>query len=104
MRIDDDARIAVIGTGTIGASWAALFLAAGHDVAASDPAATESNDWTSSTRSIRPCSCRATMPAVTPPSAQRARMPRRVIRLPRKLVAAVEAPPDPVCTENPSSK
>ena len=38
MRIDDDARIAVIGTGTIGASWAALFLAAGHDVAASDPA------------------------------------------------------------------
>ena len=36
--LDDDARIAVIGTGTIGASWAALFLAAGHDVAASDPA------------------------------------------------------------------
>jgi 3-hydroxyacyl-CoA dehydrogenase len=31
-------RIAVIGTGTIGASWAALFLAHGHDVAASDPA------------------------------------------------------------------
>ena len=38
MRIDDDARIAVIGTGTIGASWAALFLAAGHAVAARDPA------------------------------------------------------------------
>jgi 3-hydroxyacyl-CoA dehydrogenase len=31
-------RIAVIGTGTIGASWAALFLAHGHAVAASDPA------------------------------------------------------------------
>lgn len=30
-------RIAVIGAGTIGASWAALFLARGHDVAASDP-------------------------------------------------------------------
>ena len=29
--------IAVIGAGTIGASWAALFLARGHDVAASDP-------------------------------------------------------------------
>lgn len=31
-------RIAVIGTGTIGASWTALFLAAGHEVAASDTA------------------------------------------------------------------
>jgi 3-hydroxyacyl-CoA dehydrogenase len=31
-------RIAVIGAGTIGASWAAIFLARGHDVAASDPA------------------------------------------------------------------
>ena len=31
--------IAVIGTGTIGASWAALFLAHGLDVVASDPAA-----------------------------------------------------------------
>ena len=30
-------RIAVIGAGTIGASWAALFLARGHDVQASDP-------------------------------------------------------------------
>lgn len=30
-------RIAVIGAGTIGASWAALFLARGNDVAASDP-------------------------------------------------------------------
>jgi carnitine 3-dehydrogenase len=30
-------RIAVIGTGTIGASWAAIFLARGLDVAASDP-------------------------------------------------------------------
>jgi carnitine 3-dehydrogenase len=30
-------RIAVIGAGTIGASWAAIFLARGHDVAASDP-------------------------------------------------------------------
>ncbi|HXD44066.1 MAG TPA: 3-hydroxyacyl-CoA dehydrogenase NAD-binding domain-containing protein [Pseudolabrys sp.] len=31
-------RIAVIGAGTIGASWAAIFLARGHDVAVSDPA------------------------------------------------------------------
>jgi carnitine 3-dehydrogenase len=31
-------RVAVIGTGTIGASWAALFLARGLEVAASDPA------------------------------------------------------------------
>jgi len=30
-------RIAVIGAGTIGASWAAIFLARGYDVAASDP-------------------------------------------------------------------
>jgi carnitine 3-dehydrogenase len=30
-------HIAVIGAGTIGASWAALFLARGHDVVASDP-------------------------------------------------------------------
>jgi len=31
-------RIAVIGAGTIGASWAANFLARGHEVAVSDPA------------------------------------------------------------------
>lgn len=31
-------RIAVLGTGTIGASWAAYFLARGYDVAAWDPA------------------------------------------------------------------
>jgi carnitine 3-dehydrogenase len=31
-------RVAVIGTGTIGASWAALFLARGLEVAATDPA------------------------------------------------------------------
>ena len=30
-------RIGVIGAGTIGASWAAAFLARGHEVAASDP-------------------------------------------------------------------
>lgn len=30
-------RIAVIGAGTIGASWAAIFLARGFDVAATDP-------------------------------------------------------------------
>ena len=30
--------VAVVGTGTIGASWAALFLARGHDVRAHDPA------------------------------------------------------------------
>ena len=32
-------KIAVIGTGVIGASWAACFLAHGHDVHATDPAA-----------------------------------------------------------------
>jgi 3-hydroxyacyl-CoA dehydrogenase len=32
-------RVAVVGTGTIGASWAALFLAHGLEVAATDPAA-----------------------------------------------------------------
>src|SRR5690554_1520257 len=31
-------RIAVVGTGVIGASWAACFLAQGYDVAATDPA------------------------------------------------------------------
>ena len=31
-------RIAVVGTGVIGASWAAYFLARGFDVAATDPA------------------------------------------------------------------
>jgi 3-hydroxyacyl-CoA dehydrogenase len=30
-------RVAVIGAGTIGASWAAYFLARGHEVAATDP-------------------------------------------------------------------
>src|ERR687895_1087560 len=41
MSIDPGAirTIAVIGTGTIGASWAALFLGHGLDVIASDPAA-----------------------------------------------------------------
>jgi 3-hydroxyacyl-CoA dehydrogenase len=31
-------RIAIVGTGVIGASWAALFLAHGIDVVATDPA------------------------------------------------------------------
>ena len=31
-------RIAVVGTGVIGASWAALFLAKGLEVVATDPA------------------------------------------------------------------
>src|SRR5215468_2342209 len=35
---DDICRVAVIGTGTIGASWTAVFLARGLTVAASDPA------------------------------------------------------------------
>src|ERR1700753_2484210 len=33
-------RIAVVGTGVIGASWAAQFLARGFDVVATDPAPT----------------------------------------------------------------
>ena len=32
-------RVAVIGAGTIGAGWAAIFLACGFEVAATDPAA-----------------------------------------------------------------
>ena len=31
-------RIAIVGTGTIGASWATHYLAQGFDVTASDPA------------------------------------------------------------------
>ena len=31
-------RIAIVGTGTIGASWATHFLARGFDVTATDPA------------------------------------------------------------------
>ena len=31
-------RIAVVGTGVIGASWAAQYLARGFDVVATDPA------------------------------------------------------------------
>ena len=31
-------RIAIVGTGTIGASWAAHYLAHGFDVTATDPA------------------------------------------------------------------
>ncbi|GJE01073.1 3-hydroxyacyl-CoA dehydrogenase NAD-binding domain-containing protein [Methylobacterium isbiliense] len=31
-------RVSIIGCGTVGASWAALFLAHGHDVTATDPA------------------------------------------------------------------
>ena len=38
MAADNIRRVAVIGTGTIGASWTALFLARGLTVAASDPA------------------------------------------------------------------
>jgi carnitine 3-dehydrogenase len=32
-------RVAVVGAGTVGASWAAIFLARGFEVAATDPAA-----------------------------------------------------------------
>jgi carnitine 3-dehydrogenase len=35
---DQGGHVAVIGTGLIGGSWAALFLARGHDVVAFDPA------------------------------------------------------------------
>jgi carnitine 3-dehydrogenase len=38
MAADNIRRVAVIGTGTIGASWTAMFLARGLTVAASDPA------------------------------------------------------------------
>ncbi|MCC2595222.1 3-hydroxyacyl-CoA dehydrogenase [Pusillimonas sp. MFBS29] len=36
---DTNKKIAVVGTGVIGASWAACFLSKGYDVAATDPAA-----------------------------------------------------------------
>jgi carnitine 3-dehydrogenase len=35
--VEDPRRIAVIGTGTVGASWAAYFLARGFEVLATDP-------------------------------------------------------------------
>ena len=35
---DEIERVTVLGCGTLGASWAALFLAHGLDVAAYDPA------------------------------------------------------------------
>src|SRR4051794_41702093 len=38
MAVEDVRRVAVVGSGTVGASWAALFLAHGLDVAATDPA------------------------------------------------------------------
>jgi carnitine 3-dehydrogenase len=38
MSADSTRRVAAIGTGTIGASWTAVFLARGLTVAASDPA------------------------------------------------------------------
>ncbi|WP_449344986.1 3-hydroxyacyl-CoA dehydrogenase NAD-binding domain-containing protein, partial [Streptomyces narbonensis] len=31
-------KVAVVGTGVIGASWTTLFLAHGHEVVATDPA------------------------------------------------------------------
>lgn len=36
--IGDVRRVAIVGAGTIGASWAAWFLARGYDVVATDPA------------------------------------------------------------------
>jgi len=36
--VETNKKIAVVGTGVIGASWAAHFLAQGFDVAATDPA------------------------------------------------------------------
>src|SRR4051794_41818175 len=38
MAVEDVRRVAVVGSGTVGASWAALFLAHGLDVAVTDPA------------------------------------------------------------------
>jgi carnitine 3-dehydrogenase len=38
MAVEGVRRVAVVGSGTVGASWAALFLAHGLDVAATDPA------------------------------------------------------------------
>src|SRR4051794_41920879 len=38
MAVEGVRRVAIVGSGTVGASWAALFLAHGLDVAAADPA------------------------------------------------------------------
>src|SRR4051794_41294953 len=38
MAVEGVRRVAVVGSGTVGASWAALFLAHGLDVSATDPA------------------------------------------------------------------
>ncbi|MBP7063876.1 3-hydroxyacyl-CoA dehydrogenase NAD-binding domain-containing protein [Ferrovibrio sp.] len=45
--------IAIIGAGLIGASWAALFTARGHDVLAWDPAAAARADFAVRTRSMQ---------------------------------------------------
>lgn len=50
----DIRRVAVIGTGTVGASWAALFTACGLDVAASDPAPRAEERLREAVESIRP--------------------------------------------------
>jgi carnitine 3-dehydrogenase len=47
-------RVAVIGTGTVGASWATLFLAHGLDVAAHDPAPGAQDRLESFIESARP--------------------------------------------------
>src|SRR4051794_41371967 len=44
MAVEDVRRVAVVGSGTVGASWAALFLAHGLDVAATDPAP-DAEEW-----------------------------------------------------------
>lgn len=36
--MNDFQNVAILGTGVIGASWTALFLASGRNVAVSDPA------------------------------------------------------------------
>lgn len=50
----DTAHVAVVGTGVIGAGWAALFLAQGYDVAAYDPAPAAEADLRAAVESAWP--------------------------------------------------
>ncbi|UEM24719.1 3-hydroxyacyl-CoA dehydrogenase (plasmid) [Skermanella mucosa] len=47
-------RVAVVGTGTVGASWTALFLGCGLDVAATDPAPGAGGRLEAAVEAIRP--------------------------------------------------
>ena len=68
---------------------------------ASEAAAALSKLCTSINLSIKPFSCKSTMLAVMPPSANEARIFWRRILSSKKRATASEAPPEPVCSEKP---